>query len=122
MEKMINIPERSNKKRVVIIGAGFGGLKLAAYYPLNNFPEGQILINYYEQYMVLNDLIQKTLAHIQRVTKIREQERFDLEQKIDNLQNQVNTTLGGQVYTYAQYLTAKASGTLSTGLIIISDQ
>ncbi|MDR3061397.1 MAG: FAD-dependent oxidoreductase, partial [Dysgonamonadaceae bacterium] len=29
MEKMVNIPEKAGKKRVVIIGAGFGGLKLA---------------------------------------------------------------------------------------------
>ncbi|GHU89630.1 NADH dehydrogenase [Bacteroidia bacterium] len=29
MEKMVNIPEKAGKKRVVIVGAGFGGLKLA---------------------------------------------------------------------------------------------
>lgn len=29
MEKMVNIPEKANKKRIVIVGAGFGGLKFA---------------------------------------------------------------------------------------------
>ncbi len=30
MGKMVNIPEKAGKKRVVIVGAGFGGLKLAS--------------------------------------------------------------------------------------------
>lgn len=29
MEKMSHIPEKGTKKRVVIVGGGFGGLKLA---------------------------------------------------------------------------------------------
>lgn len=53
MEKMINIPERSNKKRVVIIGAGFGGLKLAAYLNPHLFDVILLDKNNYHQFQPL---------------------------------------------------------------------
>jgi len=53
MEKMINIPECSNKKRVVIIGAGFGGLELAARLNPNLFDVILLDKNNYHQFQPL---------------------------------------------------------------------
>ncbi len=53
MEKMMNIPERSNKKRVVIIGAGFGGLKMVNHLNPDLFDIVLLDKNNYHQFQPL---------------------------------------------------------------------
>jgi NADH:ubiquinone reductase (H+-translocating) len=53
MEKLINLPERKDKKRVVIVGGGFAGLKLARRLSRKLFQVVLIDINNYHQFQPL---------------------------------------------------------------------
>lgn len=80
METMSNIPSKGTKKRVVIVGGGFGGLKLARR--LNDRDFQVILLDRNNYHLFQPLLYQVATSGIDRVRSLFLSERFSRDDMI----------------------------------------